>query len=161
VGLVTAIITAIISALVSALVSAFFLTVFQAQPQVPTSNGQRFFYNYYSQVTQADRRMALFQEDLTPYFQSLTGGWHAYNSWWETQKQVIVDRVESVPGNPLEFTVWLTYNPVHGSPETEVTSFSLVCNGRWASLLARIPTLGCPVSHLQIQSGLNVPTSEG
>src|SRR6267143_1488933 len=51
---------------VSALVSAFFVTVFKAQPQVQTSDGQKFFDNYYRGVTQADQRRALYQKDLTP-----------------------------------------------------------------------------------------------
>jgi len=152
----------VIVAIIGAVVSAFFLTVFAAQPQVPVSSAQKFFDNYYRQVTQADRRKALFQDDLTHDFQKFPGGgWAAYNSWWETQKRVIVDQVESVPGNPLAFTVWLTYYPVNGSPWPQVISYSLVCNGGWASLVARIPTLGCLVGNLQIQSGLNVTTTEG
>ena len=152
----------VVAAIIGAVVSAFFLTVFKAQPQVPTSDGQKFFDNYYRQVSQADQRKTLFQEDLTADFQKSPGrSWSDYNSWWETQKQIIVNKVESVPGNPLEFTVWLTYYPIHGSPDMQVISFSLVCNGRWASFVARIPTLGCPVSHLQIQSSLDVTTTAG
>ena len=105
----------VVAAIIGAVVSAFFLTVFKAQPQVPTSDGQKFFDNYYRQVSQADQRKTLYQEDLTPDFQKSPGrSWSAYNSWWETQKQIIVNKVESVPGNPLEFTVWLTYYPIHG-----------------------------------------------
>jgi len=151
----------LVAAIIGAVVSAFLLTFFAAQPQVPTSNGQKFFDNYYRQVTQSDRRKAVFQEDLTSDFQSSPGGgWSAYNAWWKTQKRVTVNQVQSVPGNPLEFTVWLTYYPVHGHPESQVVSFSLVCNGSWASFMARIPTVGCPVGHLQIQSGINVTTAK-
>jgi hypothetical protein len=151
------VITGVIPAVIGAVVSAFFLTVFRAQPQVPTSTGQKFFDNYYREVTQADQRRALYLEDLTTDFQKSPGvSWPDYISWWESQKQVVVDQVESVPGNPLEFTVWLTYYPTRGNPQTQVISFSLVCNGWWPSLVARIPTLGCPVNHLQIQSGLDV-----
>lgn len=149
--------TGVISAVIGAVVTAFFLTVFSAQPQVPTSTAQTFFDNYYREVTHADQRRALYQEDLTTDFQKSPGvSWADYIGWWETQKQVVVDQVESVPGNPLEFTVWLTYYPTRGNPSAQVISFSLVCNGTWASFVARIPTLGCPVNHLQIQSGLDV-----
>ena len=157
-----AIIVAVAAAVFGAFVGSFSRTVLAAQPQVSISNVQRFFDNYYREVPKADHRRALYQEDLTPDFRNSPGrAWPAYNRWWETQKQVVVDEVESVSGNPLEFTVWLTYYPIHGSPKTEVTSFSLVCNGRWASFMARIPTFGCPVSHLQIQSALDGTTTEG
>lgn len=136
-----------------AVVSAFCLTFLASQPQVTVSNAQQFFDNYYRYVTQAGQRRALFQDDLTHDFQKSGGGLSAYNSWWEGYRQVVVNQVESVPGNPMEFTVWLTYYPVNGSPWSGVTSFSLVCNGGWASLEARIPTLGCPVNNLQIESG--------
>ena len=142
-----------VTTIARAVVTTFCLTIFASHPQVTTANAQKFFENYYRQATQADGRKALFQEDLTPDFQNSPGhGWPNYNSWWETQKQVVVDKVESASGNPFEFNVWLTYYPIHGSPKTEMTSFSLVCNGGWISLVALIPMFGCPVSHLQIQS---------
>ncbi len=150
----------IVAAVIGAVVSAFFLTVFAAQPQVPTSNGQKFFDNYYRLVTQADQRKTLYREDLTRDFQHSPGvGWRGYSTWWKSQKRVVVNQVQSVPGNPLEFTVWLTYYSKHGSLERQVIRFSLVCNGGWASFVARIPTLGCPVNDLQIQSGLDVTTT--
>ena len=146
-----------VTTIACAVVSAFCLTIFASHPQVTTSNAQKFFDNYYRQVTQADRRKVLFQEDLTSDFQNAPShGWPDYGSWWETQKQVVVDQVESVSGNPLEFNVWLTYYPIYGSPKTGMTSFSLVCNGGWASLVALIPMFGCLVSHLQIQSGFEL-----
>jgi len=151
---------AVIAAVIGAVVSAFFLTIFAAQPQVPTSNAQKFFDNYYRLVTQADQRKALYREDLTTDFQKSPGvGWRGYSAWWKSQKRVIVNQVQSVPCNPLEFTVWLTYYPKYGSQWRQAISFSLVCNGRWASFVARIPTLGCPVNHLEIQSGLDVTTT--
>lgn len=150
----------VVVAVISAVVTAFFLTVFRAQPQVPTSNGQKFFDNYYRLVIQPDQRKALYQEDLTTDFQTSPGvGWRGYSTWWESQKRVVVNQVQSVSGNPLEFTVWLTYYPKYSSPWKQVIRFSLVCNGRWASFVARIPTLGCPVNNLQIQSGLDVRTT--
>jgi hypothetical protein len=149
----------IIVTLIGAVVSAFFITFFASHPQVSASNGQEFFDNYYRQVTQADRREVLFQEDLTPDFQDSRGGAPAFNRWWATQKRVVVDRVDSVSDNPFEFTVWLTYYPVFGRASLEVASFSLVCNGYWASFMARIPTFGCPVGHLKIESSLNVTTT--
>ena len=151
----------VISAVIGAVVSAFFLVFFAAQPQVPISAGQKFFDNYYREVTQADQRRTLYQEDLTTDFQNSPGvSWSDYTSWWESQKQVVVNQVESVPGNPLEFTVWLTYYPIYGGSKTQVISFSLVCNGWWASFKARIPTWGCPVNHLQIESGLDVTPTQ-
>lgn len=150
----------IVPAIIGAIVSAFFLTLFKAQPQVPTPDGQKFFDNYFRLVTKVDQRKGLYREDLTPGFQQAPGGgWHGYNNWWESQKRVVVNQVQSVAGNPLEFTVWLTYYPKHGGLQRQVVSFSLDCNGSWASLVARIPTLGCPVNHLQIQSGLDVKTT--
>ena len=151
----------VVAAVIGAIISAFFLTLFRAQPQVPTSNGQKFFDNYYRLVTKTDQRRTLYREDLTTDFQKSPGvGWRGYRTWWTTQKRVVVNQVQSVSGNPLEFTVWLTYYPKYGGPNKQVIRFSLVCNGGWASFVARIPTLGCPVDHLQIQSGLNVkPTN--
>jgi hypothetical protein len=78
----------LVVAIIGAVVSAFLLTLFAAQPQVPMSNGQKFFDSYYRQVTQGDRRKAIFQEDLTSDFQnSPGGGWSTYNAWWKTQKK--------------------------------------------------------------------------
>src|SRR4051812_9769886 len=113
-------------AVAGAVAGASCLTFLGSHPQVTSSNGQKFFNGYYTVVTVADQRKELFQEDLTPEFQNVHGGASAMNSWWATQKRVVVDRVESVTSNSFEFTVWLTYYPVHGSPETEVTKFSLV-----------------------------------
>ena len=152
---------AITPAVIGAVVSSFFLVFFESQPQVPTSTSQAFFDNYYRQVTQADQRKTLYQEDLTIDFQKSPGvSWNVYNNWWSTQKQVVVNEVESVSGNPLEFTVWLTYYPVQGTPKAQVIRFSLVCSGFWAGLQARIPTWGCPPSHLQIQSSLDVTPTQ-
>jgi hypothetical protein len=42
-----------------------------------------------------------------------------------------------------------------GGSNSEEDDFTLVCSGLWASLEARIPALGCPVNHIQIQSQLS------
>ena len=103
----------IVTAIVRVVVSAFCLTIFASHPQATTSNAQKFFENYYRQVTQADRRKALFEEDLTPDFQNSPGhSWPAYNSWWAAQNQVVVDKVESVSSNPLEFNDGYSGRPV-------------------------------------------------
>lgn len=126
-----------------------------AQPQALAPTAQEFFDSYYREVTQADLRKVLYNEDLTPDFRESPGSdWHDYNSWWELWEQVVVKKVESQPGNSLNFSVWLKYYPIHGRPISEEDSFTLVCSTFWASLEARIPALGCPANHLQFQSQL-------
>lgn len=142
-------------AIVSAAATALFGVVLVSQPQATASTAQQFFDNYYRQATQADGRKALYHEDLTPAFRESPGSdWHDYNSWWELWKQVDVKKVESDPGNSLEFNVWLEYYPTRGQPTSEEDSFSLSCTTFWASLEARIPALGCPANHLQFESQL-------
>ena len=146
-----------ILAVISAAATPFFGVVLVSQPQVPTASAQEFFDNYYSQVTQADHRKVLYREDLTRGFRESVGSdWEDYSNWWETWKQVDVRKVESDPDNPLEFNVWLTYYSAGGHSNSEEDDFTLVCSGFWASLGARIPALGCSVSHIQIQSQLPV-----
>ena len=152
----------IVASLISVVVGAFLGAVLGHQPQVTTSAAQQFFSNYYRKVTQANQRTALFREDLTTDFQtSPHGSWPSYNSFWQTEKTVVVNDLASVSGNPLSFNLTLTYYPTHGGNINgpQQTIFSLVCNGSWPSLLARIPGIGCPVNHLQIQSALNVTSS--
>jgi hypothetical protein len=142
-------------AVVGAAAAALFGLVLVSQPQATVSTAQQFFDNYYRQATQAGSRNALYLKDLTPAFRESPGSdWHDYNSWWELWKQVDVKKVESDPGNPLEFNVWLEYYPTRGQPTGEEDSFSLICSAFWASLEARIPALGCPADHLQFQSQL-------
>lgn len=146
---------AISTAVATAAVTSFFSVVLGSQPQVPASTAQEFFEDYYHQATQADLRKALYHEDLTPAFRESPGSdWLDYNSWWKLWAQVDVKKVESDPGNLLEFKVWLKYYPIHGQPVSEEDIFSLVCSTFWAALEARIPALGCPANHLQFQSQL-------
>jgi hypothetical protein len=143
------------SAVATATVTSLLSVVLVSQPQVSASAAQEFFENYYRQVTQADLRKALYNEVLTPAFRESPGAdWLDYNSWWKLWAQVDVKKVESDPGNLLEFNVWLKYYPVSGQPVSEEDSFSLVCSTFWAALEARIPALGCPANHLQLQSQL-------
>lgn len=128
-----------------------------SQPQVTTSTAQQFFDTYYSHVTQPGDRELLFRMDMAPrYNESIHSDWYKFNEWWSIWKQVDVEQVESVPGNPMEFNAWLKYYPLHGQPLTEEDGFTLACRGFWASLEARIPALGCPVSHIRFQSQLFV-----
>lgn len=152
----------IVSAVGGAVIGALVVTLLGSQPQVPASTAQIFFDNYYGQVTQAGQRKILYEEDLTKEFRiAPNGDWHDYNNWWQGEKQVVVNSVQSVPGNPLAFNVWLTYYPRGGGKtQPQPTVLSLVCNGSWASLVARIPTFGCPVGNLQIQSGLNATSAQ-
>jgi hypothetical protein len=146
-----------ILAVVSAAASPFFGVVLVSQPQVPISTAQEFFDNYYNEVVHAGYRKALYHEELTRGFQeSIRSDWEDYGNWWRTWKQVDVRKVESDPGNSMEFNVWLTYYPMRGQPKSEEDDFALVCSGFWASLEARIPALGCSANHIQIQSQLLV-----
>jgi hypothetical protein len=146
-----------ILAVMSAATTSFLGVVLVTQPQVPISAAQEFFDRYYGQVTQVDYRKMLYSEDLSRDFQESVGSdREEYSNWWKNWKQVDVRKVESDPNNPLEFTVWLTYYPVHGSSSSEEDDFTVVCSSFWASVEARIPALGCSVNHIQIQSQLPV-----
>ncbi len=152
---------ALISAIIAAIVGGIILAIVQAQPQTSPSNAQKFFHDYFGRVTQASQRPKLYQEDLTKaYRQTLNNNYRTYDNWWASVKWVEVRNVQSTSGNKLDFTVWLTYHMRNGTEKgPEAVTYSLVCNSALASVAERIPN-GCPVSYLQIESGLQgVPSN--
>ncbi len=150
----------ILVAIIAALAGALASTIFVSQPQVATYHAQAFFNNYYDNVTHANQRRALYERDLTLDFQRSPGhDWRSYEAFWEGEEDVVVEKVESIPGNPLAFNVSLVYYPKGGGIDPEDTIFSLVCNGSYSWLWARIPALGCPPSDIQIESGYQISGS--
>lgn len=150
----------ILVAIIGALFGAFASTIFVSQPQVATYDAQAFFHDYYGNVTHADQRRALYERDLTLDFRRSPGhDWRSYETFWESEEDVVVQKVESIPGNPLAFNVSLVYYPKGGGIDAEDTIFSLVCNGSYSWLWARIPGWGCPASDIRIESGYQISGS--
>jgi len=150
----------IVVGIVVAFFGALVRTIFVSQPQVAIYDAQTFFHNYYENVTSSSQRKMLYRRDLTLDFQRSPGhDWRSYESFWGRQEAVVVQKIESIPGNPLAFNVSLAYYPKGGGIDPEDTIFSLVCNGSYSWLSARIPGWGCPASDIQIESGYDVSSS--
>jgi hypothetical protein len=145
----------LIYALIPPILAAVIAGVVLAQPQASASNAQEFFKGYFSRVTQSSQRQELYWQDLTKdYRQIPNNSFSNYNSWWASVDRVEVNNVQSTSGNKLSFTVWLTYYMQDGKTlGPEAITYVLVCNGLLASVADRMPN-GCPVSRLQIESGL-------
>jgi hypothetical protein len=138
-----------IIAIISLLIFAFL----QAQPQFSQSSADSFLRNYYHAVTQPAKLRTEWETGLTDSFRGdLRNNWTAYQNWWHRWKHVTVDRVTPVTGNPAEFIAIITY----GAPDNDVTdteTIILACPGL-DSFIARLPSLGCPDSGIQIQSDI-------
>jgi len=148
-------------ALSAAIVGGIIAGIVAAPPRASASNVQEFFNDYFGRVTHASQRWELYRQDLTKSYRQIpNNSFTNYNKWWASIKYVEVDNVQSTTGNKLAFTVWLTFYFRDGeTSEPEAVTYSLICNGPLAPMVARVPTFGCPVGWLQIENGLECPPS--
>jgi hypothetical protein len=123
-----------------------------SSPSIQASAVHDFLKGYYQNVTQADKRSALYRNDLTSNFRGYPGvDWSSYNAFWKKWKRASVDSVTPVPGNALEFAVILTYQPKHSNSFENNLNFWFVCTGI-GNLLAHVPFGGCPSGHIKIDN---------
>jgi hypothetical protein len=149
------ILIAVISAIIGAVITGVVTTILHSQPEVVAYDAQTFFHYYYGAVTQENQRRALYNTYLSPDFRRAPGhDWHSYETFWDGEKYVAVERVSSLPDNPWAFRVTLVYFSKNGSVSApQDTIFSLICTGSDAWFYTRIPSFGCPWKNIQIESG--------
>lgn len=140
--------------IVASLVVSLIVTNLDKPPSIPASEAHTFLAGYFNEVTHESQRKALYQNDLTSNFRSYPGvDWASYVAFWEQSKSVYVNSVLPVPGNSLEFSVTLTYQPTQGNSSVENVNFWLVCTGAAANLWARVPYIGsCPTGDIKIDN---------
>jgi hypothetical protein len=133
--------------ILTAVVTAFIVTSLRATPNIPDSAAHTFLANYYSAIVDSNQRQSVYNSYLTSNFRSFPGhSWQSVNNFFGNEKQVTVDSVIPMSGNPEAFTASLSYYPKSGGKATETTNFYLVCNNFWA----RFPHGSCAPGDLKI-----------
>lgn len=135
------------------------------QPTVSTSTAQNFLNDYFNGVTASGQRSQVYVQDLTTNFRKRLS-YSQYNAYWETIESVKVDSVDSIPGNPFEFTVSFEicpksdagYCPKPGNIQPIiVVNFWIACIGFFGNLAAKFPWEGCPIHDLKIDNEQDAP----
>ena len=124
-----------------------------ASPKVTADSAHTFISNYYAKALQSGQREEAYYRDLTFNFRRFPDDdWRGYNNFWQNQETANINSVIPVSGNPMEFTVNVTFRSKSSKNLNESADFWFVCNGLTSNLVARIPSVGCPTSSLQIDN---------
>jgi len=124
-----------------------------ANPKVTADSAHMFVSNYYAKALQSGQRQKAYYQYLTSNFRHFpSDGWRDYADFWRNQKSANINSIVPVPGNPMEFTLNVTFRSKENKNLTESADFWFVCNGMTANLVARIPSVGCPTGSLQIDN---------
>ena len=133
--------------IVIAVVTAAIVSSLRTTPNIPDSAAHTFLANYYSSIVNLNQRQDAYNNNLTSNFRSFPGhSWQSVNDFFSKEKQVTVDSVIPMSGNPDAFTASLSYYPRSGGEDTETTNFYLSCNNFWA----RFPFMSCTSGQLEI-----------
>jgi len=139
--------------IVASVIVSLIVTNFTSPPSIQASEAHNFVRRYFSKVTNADQRWSMCLNDVTSNFRDYPGvDRTSYNRFWEKWTKASVNSVTPVPGNPLEFAVTLTYQPIHGSSFENNLDFWLVCTGLAGNVLAHVPYKGCPSGNIKIDN---------
>ena len=131
---------------------AVIVTQLNSPASIGVSNAHAFLTDYFNDVTNSAQRVSLYREDLTVNFRNYPWvRWEPYSSFWAGEKNVTVDSVIPVPGNPSEFAITVTYQPA-GNPFVDDLNFWLVCSGVAGKLETHIPDRGCPLHDIRIDN---------
>lgn len=140
--------------IIASVVVSIIVSNLNSPPSIQASAVHNFLKGYFDDVTHTAQRKALYNIDLTSNFRGYPGvDWMSYNAFWKKWKRVSVNSVTPVAGNPLEFSVTITYQPEQGEGFPTNVNFWLVCAGAIGNLRARIPYFGeCPASDIKIDN---------
>jgi hypothetical protein len=131
---------------------------FAAPARITAPSADDFFSTYFSAVTNAGQRPAIYEDDLTPSFRRFES-WPEYSSLWGAEDKVTTG--PAYPGSsPLEYTVTVTFHPVRGTPFNQTINYYLTCGGRLGAIFARDP-FGCPPKYIKIDrtQWVNTPSN--
>ena len=131
----------------SLLASMVFAYAVAAPPYVSSGTANTFFSGYLRKVANVSKRHFLYRTAFTQDFRNFEK-WPTYDAFWRSEMDATAGPAIPMPGNPLAFTVTITFHPVVGDDFKQKIDYYLSCTGFISSMRARI--WGCPLNGIRI-----------